>query len=272
MRKLPLLLILLLFLVACGGNNGSEQEANTATATNVAEAPIPTPTIAIPTTLPPPAISTDEGAAEGDNAAAPEVLAPELPISPWPADAFGYGIQVHGIAGQGDIRAVADAVDNQLGLDWVKVQLLWSTVHPDPTADQWFFYDGIIDDAYAEGLQLMVSVVGAPVWTRAAGNENGPPDDFNQYYAFLNEMLDRHPGKIQAIEIWNEQNLDREWSGGLDPAAYVQFLAGAYQTVKAKDPNIMPISSRLVVNQASLKLKRELIQPVLEAFAGAIKP
>jgi len=34
---------------------------------------------------------------------------------------------------------------------------------------------------------------------------------------------------------------------------------------------IMPISSRLIVNQASLKLKRELIQPVLEAFAGALK-
>ncbi len=36
--------------------------------------------------------------------------------------------------------------------------------------------------------------------------------------------------------------------------------------------DIMPISSRLVVNQASLKLKRDLIQPVLDAFAGAIKP
>lgn len=34
---------------------------------------------------------------------------------------------------------------------------------------------------------------------------------------------------------------------------------------------IMPISSRLVVNQASLKLKREIIRPVLDAFAGAIK-
>ncbi len=34
---------------------------------------------------------------------------------------------------------------------------------------------------------------------------------------------------------------------------------------------IMPISSRLIVNQASLKLKRELIQPLLEAFAGAVK-
>ncbi len=34
---------------------------------------------------------------------------------------------------------------------------------------------------------------------------------------------------------------------------------------------IMPISSRLIVNQASLKLKRELVQPVLEAFAGAVR-
>ncbi|MDR0717459.1 MAG: ATP phosphoribosyltransferase [Azoarcus sp.] len=33
---------------------------------------------------------------------------------------------------------------------------------------------------------------------------------------------------------------------------------------------IMSISSRLIVNQAALKLKRELIQPLLDAFAGAL--
>ena len=35
--------------------------------------------------------------------------------------------------------------------------------------------------------------------------------------------------------------------------------------------DIMPISSRLIVNQASLKMKRELLQPVIDAFAGAIR-
>jgi ATP phosphoribosyltransferase len=35
--------------------------------------------------------------------------------------------------------------------------------------------------------------------------------------------------------------------------------------------DVAPISSRLVVNQASLKLKRATIQPMLDAFAGAIK-
>lgn len=34
---------------------------------------------------------------------------------------------------------------------------------------------------------------------------------------------------------------------------------------------IMPISSRLIVNQASLKMKRGLLQPVLDAIEGAIQ-
>jgi ATP phosphoribosyltransferase len=34
---------------------------------------------------------------------------------------------------------------------------------------------------------------------------------------------------------------------------------------------IMAISSRLVVNQAALKMKRELLQPVIDAFAGAVQ-
>jgi ATP phosphoribosyltransferase len=33
---------------------------------------------------------------------------------------------------------------------------------------------------------------------------------------------------------------------------------------------IMPISARLIVNQAALKLKRRAIQPMLDAFAGAV--
>jgi len=35
--------------------------------------------------------------------------------------------------------------------------------------------------------------------------------------------------------------------------------------------DIMPISSRLVVNQAALKLKREALAQILDAFAGAVK-
>ena len=34
--------------------------------------------------------------------------------------------------------------------------------------------------------------------------------------------------------------------------------------------SIMQISARLVVNQAALKVKREKIAPILDAFAGAV--
>ena len=33
---------------------------------------------------------------------------------------------------------------------------------------------------------------------------------------------------------------------------------------------IMDISSRLVVNQAALKLKQQRLRPIIDAFAGAI--
>jgi ATP phosphoribosyltransferase len=52
-------------------------------------------------------------------------------------------------------------------------------------------------------------------------------------------------------------------------------LVSSGGTLKANNlaevEEIMPISSRLVVNQASLKMKRDLIQPVIDSFAGAVQ-
>ncbi len=52
-------------------------------------------------------------------------------------------------------------------------------------------------------------------------------------------------------------------------------LVSSGSTLKANKlvevEEIMHISARLVVNQASLKMKRELLQPVISAIAGAIR-
>ena len=52
-------------------------------------------------------------------------------------------------------------------------------------------------------------------------------------------------------------------------------LVSTGSTLKANNlvavEDIMPISSHLVVNQAALKLKRELIRPLLDIFAGAVQ-
>ena len=166
---------------------------------------------------------------------------------PWPADQFGYGTQIHGNATVGTPEDTMQAVRDQLGLDWIKMQLQWWLVKPSPDADQWFFYDAVVEQAHKNGERLMVSIVGAPEWTRAAENHIGPPDDYNDFVNFLNEMLTRYDGQIDAIEVWNEQNLDREWStaNGVSPEDYVRFLNVAYDTIKANDPNIIVISGAL---------------------------
>jgi ATP phosphoribosyltransferase len=51
-------------------------------------------------------------------------------------------------------------------------------------------------------------------------------------------------------------------------------LVSTGNTLKANNleavEEIMPISSRLIINQAALKLKREAIQPILKAFSEAV--
>ncbi len=248
MKKITILftiLILAVFLAACGG--GAEPVEVPVEA--VAEATLP-PAPATATLLPPPVVSQAADEVEGVSEPAPE--APEAPavsgpqlLPAWPATDFGYGAQSH--ATVGDPAFAADVMKNQLGLDWIKVQMEWPLVQPEPDTYQWFFYDGIVEQAYNQGLYLMFSVVGAPEWSRAAGGTNGPPDNYGDYAQFLTALLNQYPGKIHAIEVWNEQNLDREWAaaGGISPEDYVEFLRQANDAIKAVDPNIIVISGAL---------------------------
>lgn len=244
-------LIVLLLVAACGGETTSpEPELPVTDTTEAEEAPAPTPTLADDAPLPPPVVVSEgdqEPAAEvQEPAAEPDQPAQPTPLPPWPQDDFGYGVQSHAIVG--DPAFAAEVVKNQLGMDWVKVQLEWRLVQPSPDDRQWFFYDGIVDEASKRGLYLMFSVVGAPEWTRSQGNHIGPPDDFAIFGEFMTELVNRYKGNVHAIEVWNEQNLDREWTtpeGVINPEAYVEFLQVGYEAIKAADPNVIVISGAL---------------------------
>lgn len=234
------LIMTIAVLAACGGS-----ETSAPVAEPVQEAPVAEVQPPVEPTLPPPVVSAD---GNGAQVAQPEQPAVESKVVvPWPNDRFGYGTQVHGNASVGDASETMDSLYHQLGVDWVKMQLKWPVIHPSADADQWFFYDSVIEEANKNGLNLMVSVVGAPAWTRSQGGENGPPDDYALFTAFLDELLTRHPGQIQAIEVWNEENLDREWTtpAGISPENYVEFLRQSYETIKSHDPNIIVISGAL---------------------------
>jgi len=111
------------------------------------------------------------------------------------------------------------------GMAWVKRQLRWS---PGAAADA-----GLINDAHAKGFKILLSVLGSP--GDIAGGANY--DDYARYVGQLAGM------GADAIEVWNEMNIDREWPmGEIDPARYVDLLRRAYFQIKANNASTLVIS------------------------------
>jgi uncharacterized protein YgiM (DUF1202 family) len=194
----------------------------------------------------------------GDLTSVPQLAEADLPAAPAPATVaasapaapvaapntgagFGHGITVN--TWQGDKQGVADLV-KRLGFGWVKQQVRWEYAEPQPGAIQWQEMDGIVDTMSGNGINVMFSVVTSPPWTRPTlGGTGGPPEDFQLFANFLGAIAGRYCGRLQAIEVWNEQNLRREWEGfPLEPASYMDLLKRSYNSIKGACPAMLVIS------------------------------
>jgi hypothetical protein len=176
------------------------------------------------------------------NVAPPPKAAPKAaaaPRSTAPTGFFGYGIQVD----PGNIgESVSGAAD--LGMQWVKWQLPWKDFEGAPGQRGW--PDDLVNAFNGAGIKLMASIVKAPAWARP-GNTNlgveGPPADPNTYASYVGEFAGRYCGRVQAIEVWNEQNLWYEWGGEqLSAARYMQLLKAAYNAIKRACPSMIVVS------------------------------
>jgi hypothetical protein len=201
----------------------------------------PTPTLAPPPTLSVP--TPDESGGGGGSGG------PACNLRPEPASGFGYGVQSHVFVGDNDYWL---GVIGNLGFNWVKMQVRWYDLEREPGGIFWDVLDSAINEACKKGLRVMLSVVAAPDWAMvnpmpAPEGQEAPPDDPQAYANFLGQIIDRYPGRVHAIEVWNEMNLEREWNTaeGVNPAAYVRLLQVAHATIKAKDPGIIVISGAL---------------------------
>lgn len=192
---------------------------------------------------------TVEAAALPAATVAPPSLQPSAAVIPGADEEFGYGIAIHGTGG-GNVDYMAGQVQG-LGLGWVKQQMRWSDLEMDPGVFKWDDYDWVADASAEKGLKLMFSVLDAPDWLREDYvDENpqvAPPEDLAAFADFLGTVVDRYKGRLHAIEVWNEQNLDREWdtAEGVSAERYVEMLRLAYQAIKSRDPSVIVISGAL---------------------------
>ncbi|MBL8096583.1 MAG: beta-galactosidase [Anaerolineales bacterium] len=198
---------------------------------------------------------TDAPVATNAPATVAPTVGPEEPSStspcnfpPLPASGFGYGIQAHSLVPGVDPAPGMNIIRNQLNLYWSKIQVRWQDVEPEQGSYNWVQIDNAMDAACKNSVRVMLSVVASPAWAQANPLDpalgEAPPDDTGMYVGFLAQLIDRYPGQIGAIEIWNEANLEREWNvaGGVSPRAFAEFVQASAAAIKARDASIFVIS------------------------------
>jgi LysM repeat protein len=169
-----------------------------------------------------------EAATQQAQAAAPPAAAAPPPPPPAAAPSYGGSFE---IGGQTQSFANKQLMKD-VGMNWVKFQHKWSPGDsPDAVA-------GRIADAHNSGFKVLLSIPGAATYPGPGGI------DFGGYVEFLRGVAALGP---DAIEVWNEENIDFEWPAGeIDPASYVNnMLAPAYYAIKSANPNVMVIGGAL---------------------------
>jgi hypothetical protein len=115
------------------------------------------------------------------------------------------------------------------GMTWVKKQIRYNR-GDDPSGIAW-----IQQQASANGFRVLVGVVGDP--GQLAADFDGYLVDYSNYLAGVASL------GFNAIEVWNEPNIDREWPAGqINGANYTRMLVSAYNAIKAANPNTIVIS------------------------------
>lgn len=168
---------------------------------------------------------------------------PAPPISP--NNAFAYGVVA--FVPNANLDTFSQKVQ-QLGMDWVRLNVNWREVEAIQGQPDFTTLDSVIESLSASQMQILLTVSTSPTWARADQTEDGPPDDYAPFGIFVGQLATRYAGKVQAIQIWNEPNLRREWFNNnhrLSAEAYVNLLRVAHQAIKAANPSMLVIAAGL---------------------------
>ncbi len=157
--------------------------------------------------------------------AAPAPETGQAPIGPAPPSTantggFELGGQALSFAHPGHMKNAR--------MTWVKRQVKW---HGEGAGH----FQHLIDSAHGNGFKVLLSVIGDK--NQIGGNPGG------FYQNFANFLAGLARGGADAIEVWNEMNIDREWPAGqISGANYVQMLSAAYNAIKGANSSTLVIS------------------------------
>jgi hypothetical protein len=188
-------------------------------------------------------------------AAAPApALTPPPPIPGPLLTSPDYGLNMfvwgHPTTTDRDLRLASNG-----GFRWQKTLFQWRDIEgAGKGIYDWTEADRVVRASSLAGIKTIARLDFEPLWSRGDQAHNGPPDNYQDYWDFVSAFVSRYSansniGRVYAVEVWNEPNIDREWGDQpISPqsaADYVRLLGGAYTAAKAADPNVLVLSAGL---------------------------
>ncbi|NWJ44360.1 MAG: cellulase family glycosylhydrolase [Chloroflexi bacterium] len=132
-------------------------------------------------------------------------------------------------------------INNQLkdlGVRWVVQKVSWRDieVNGQPGVFIWDELDRVVDSLYSNGIHTILVPKDTPNMYKDNPNSTQLPNDVSAYGRFMAAMAQRYRLKVDAYEIWNEENLSWEVGAPISLQRYVKVLAVGSEAVKANDP------------------------------------
>ncbi len=146
-----------------------------------------------------------------------EVTAPVAVVAPVSGGSFELGGHVRDTG-----HPYADKM-HYAGMNWTKVQVHYGQD-----------VSGLVQAAHAKGFKIQLSALGSAGMVTSGGFEQD----------FANWVAQMASTGADAIEVWNEPNIDREWQKGhISPQAYTNLLCASYNAIKAANAGTAVISA-----------------------------
>lgn len=201
--------------------------------------PTPVPVTVVATTVPPTTIPATPTAT-----VPPPSPTPAITATPPPAlDPNQIGVQINPDLSEEDFDTML-WLAGKLGVKWLKFQFAWNLMEPNPGEYNSVFnrYVLWVQRANQKGFNVLLSIAKAPLWSRPTADEHGPPSDPALLGRVLADFLNRvrvdlrGQSYVDAIEVWNEPNLVREWNGlTLSGAEYMRYFDAAYHAIRGAE-------------------------------------
>jgi hypothetical protein len=143
------------------------------------------------------------------------------------------------------------SVLNDIGARWVRLNASWANAEPlrGKYSAAWLSrYDRAVALARGAGARIVMLASQSPFWASGSEDSETAPRDTGDFARFMGFLAKRYRGKVEAYEVWNEENIPRFWSTGPDPVAYVRLLKTAYAAIKQADPTATVVFGGLSLN------------------------